>query len=97
MASAPPRRPALLEWRLRRSFYRQVDVAGLAVSRDAIKLQSMSRQLFGTDGVRGRANSEPMTAEIAMRISMAAGRIFNRGDHRHRRRHRQGHAAFRAT
>jgi len=44
----------------------------------------MSRLLFGTDGVRGRANSEPMTAEIAMRIGMAAGEVFNRGDHRHR-------------
>jgi phosphoglucosamine mutase len=44
----------------------------------------MSRSLFGTDGVRGRANSEPMTAEIAMRIGMAAGQVFNRGDHRHR-------------
>jgi phosphoglucosamine mutase len=44
----------------------------------------MSRSLFGTDGVRGRANSEPMTAEIAMRIGMAAGQVFNRGGHRHR-------------
>ena len=44
----------------------------------------MSRHLFGTDGVRGRANSEPMTAEIAMRIGMAAGQVFNRGGHRHR-------------
>ncbi|SEP05935.1 phosphoglucosamine mutase [Rhodospirillales bacterium URHD0017] len=44
----------------------------------------MARQLFGTDGVRGRANSSPMTAEIAMRIGMAAGQVFNRGDHRHR-------------
>jgi len=44
----------------------------------------MSRSLFGTDGVRGRANSEPMTAEIAMRIGMAAGEVFNRGGHRHR-------------
>ena len=44
----------------------------------------MSRRLFGTDGVRGRANSETMTAEIAMRIGMAAGQVFNRGDHRHR-------------
>jgi phosphoglucosamine mutase len=40
--------------------------------------------LFGTDGVRGRANTAPMTAEIAMRIGMAAGLVFNRGDHRHR-------------
>lgn len=44
----------------------------------------MSRLLFGTDGVRGRANSEPMTAETAMRIGMAAGQVFNRGAHRHR-------------
>jgi phosphoglucosamine mutase len=44
----------------------------------------MARSLFGTDGVRGRANSAPMTAEIAMRIGMAAGMVFNRGDHRHR-------------
>ncbi|MFZ5779704.1 MAG: phosphoglucosamine mutase [Pseudomonadota bacterium] len=44
----------------------------------------MSRLLFGTDGVRGRANSDPMTAEIAMRIGMAAGQVFNRGAHRHR-------------
>ena len=44
----------------------------------------MSRHLFGTDGIRGRANSEPMTAEIAMRIGMAAGQVFNRGAHRHR-------------
>ena len=44
----------------------------------------MSRTLFGTDGVRGRANAAPMTAEIAMRIGMAAGQVFNRGGHRHR-------------
>jgi phosphoglucosamine mutase len=44
----------------------------------------MSSSLFGTDGVRGLANSEPMTAEIAMRIGMAAGQVFNRGGHRHR-------------
>lgn len=44
----------------------------------------MSRSLFGTDGVRGRANCEPMTAEIAMRIGMAAGQMFRQGEHRHR-------------
>src|SRR5438552_16555010 len=44
----------------------------------------MARSLFGTDGVRGRANSAPMTAEIAMRIGMAAGTVFNRGDLGHR-------------
>jgi phosphoglucosamine mutase len=44
----------------------------------------MTRSLFGTDGVRGRANSPPMTAEIAMRIGMATGQVFSRGGHRHR-------------
>ncbi|MDO8977456.1 phosphoglucosamine mutase [Reyranella sp.] len=44
----------------------------------------MARSLFGTDGVRGRANSAPMTAEIAMRIGMAAGQVFHRGAHRNR-------------
>ena len=43
----------------------------------------MTRKLFGTDGVRGTANVEPMTAETAMRLGMAAGRHFTRGDHRH--------------
>lgn len=38
----------------------------------------MSRQLFGTDGVRGRANTYPMTAEMAMRLGAAAGRYFRR-------------------
>ncbi|MBL8644964.1 MAG: phosphoglucosamine mutase [Rhodospirillaceae bacterium] len=42
-----------------------------------------SRRLFGTDGVRGLANTEPMTAEIATRIGMAAGHYFRRGEHRH--------------
>ena len=44
----------------------------------------MTRQLFGTDGIRGLANVEPMTAETALRVGMAAGQIFTRGDHRHR-------------
>jgi phosphoglucosamine mutase len=44
----------------------------------------MTRRMFGTDGVRGLANSFPMTPEIAMKIGMAAGRIFTRGEHRHR-------------
>ncbi len=42
------------------------------------------RKYFGTDGIRGRANSSPMTAEIAQKVGMAAGHVFNRGDHRHR-------------
>ncbi len=44
----------------------------------------MSRKYFGTDGIRGKANSTPMTAETALRVGMAAGRYFIRGDHRHR-------------
>ena len=36
----------------------------------------MTRKLFGTDGVRGRANSHPMTAEMALRLGAAAGRFF---------------------
>ncbi len=44
----------------------------------------MTRKLFGTDGVRGTANQEPMTAETALRVGMAVGIQFTRGDHRHR-------------
>ncbi|MDP3898052.1 MAG: phosphoglucosamine mutase [Mesorhizobium sp.] len=44
----------------------------------------MSRRYFGTDGIRGQANSFPMTAEIAMKVGMAAGMSFQRGTHRHR-------------
>lgn len=44
----------------------------------------MSKRYFGTDGIRGRANSFPMTAEIAMKVGMAAGLSFKRGSHRHR-------------
>src|SRR5438874_8636438 len=44
----------------------------------------MTRKLFGTDGIRGLANRFPMTAEIALKTGMAAGRAFTRGEHRHR-------------
>ncbi len=44
----------------------------------------MARKLFGTDGIRGTANLEPMTADVALRVGMAAGREFTRGGHRHR-------------
>jgi phosphoglucosamine mutase len=44
----------------------------------------MTRKYFGTDGIRGTANTEPMTAEIALRVGMAAGAQFIAGDHRHR-------------
>jgi len=44
----------------------------------------MSRKYFGTDGIRGTANKGNMTAETALRVGMAAGRVFRRGEHRHR-------------
>ena len=36
----------------------------------------MTRQYFGTDGVRGRANQFPITAEFALKLGTAAGRYF---------------------
>jgi phosphoglucosamine mutase len=41
------------------------------------------RKLFGTDGIRGTANSEPVTAETALAVAKAAGLEFQRGEHRH--------------
>ncbi len=43
-----------------------------------------ARRLFGTDGIRGTANADPMTAEMALRLGQAAGLMFTRGSHRHR-------------
>ena len=43
------------------------------------------KQLFGTDGVRGTANTYPMTADMALRIGSAVGQYFrqdNKGEHR---------------
>jgi phosphoglucosamine mutase len=44
----------------------------------------MSKQFFGTDGIRGRTNAGVMTAATAMKVGQAAGTRFLRGDHRHR-------------
>jgi len=44
----------------------------------------MTRKYFGTDGIRGRTNQPPMTAEMAQKVGQAAGAHFLRGDHRHR-------------
>jgi phosphoglucosamine mutase len=44
----------------------------------------MTRKFFGTDGIRGTTNAEPMTAQTALAVGMAAGAHFLRGDHRHR-------------
>mgnify|MGYP002714300914 CR=1 FL=1 len=43
----------------------------------------MTRKLFGTDGIRGTANIEPMTAETALKVAMSTAIQFHRGDHRH--------------
>ncbi|MEL7230082.1 MAG: phosphoglucosamine mutase [Pseudomonadota bacterium] len=45
---------------------------------------SKKRKYFGTDGIRGYANKSNMTAETAMRVGMAAGIAFKRGNHKHR-------------
>ncbi|MEN0075338.1 MAG: phosphoglucosamine mutase [Paracraurococcus sp.] len=47
-------------------------------------MTASTRRLFGTDGIRGTANRAPMDAATALRLGQAAGRIFNRGTHRHR-------------
>src|SRR6478609_2568949 len=44
----------------------------------------VKRGYFGTDGIRGRANAHPMTAEVALRVGLAAGKMFRRD---HGRRH----------
>ncbi|MCA6311220.1 phosphoglucosamine mutase [Phenylobacterium sp.] len=42
------------------------------------------RAYFGTDGIRGQANTHPMTAEVALRVGLAAGRLFrSREERRH--------------
>ncbi len=43
----------------------------------------VSKTFFGTDGIRGTANKGIMTAEIALKLGMAAGTLFKRGEHRH--------------
>ncbi len=43
----------------------------------------MSERLFGTDGIRGVANEHPMTAETALRVGRAAGKVFQRNDSTH--------------
>lgn len=40
------------------------------------------RAYFGTDGIRGQANKHPMTAEVALRVGLAAGKLFRSADDR---------------
>lgn len=44
----------------------------------------MTRKYFGTDGVRGQANSGAMSAHMVLRIGLATGNLYRRGAHRHR-------------
>ena len=44
----------------------------------------MTTKLFGTDGIRGTANRGNMTAEVALKVGMAAALQFRNGDHRNR-------------
>lgn len=48
------------------------------------KKDIINRKYFGTDGIRGKANIPPITADIAMKLGMAAGSYFNNGGYRHR-------------
>jgi phosphoglucosamine mutase len=43
----------------------------------------MTRKFFGTDGIRGTANIEPMTPETALKVAMAVGECFHSGAHKH--------------
>src|SRR5258707_3001268 len=38
------------------------------------------KSYFGTDGIRGQANQYPMTAEVALRVGLAAGKLFRSTD-----------------
>src|SRR5712691_2329764 len=44
---------------------------------------AMTRRLFGTDGIRGTANTEPMTPETALKVAMAVGECLHNGTHKH--------------
>src|SRR6476620_4343239 len=44
---------------------------------------AMTRKFFGTDGIRGTANEEPMTPETALKVAMAVGECFHNGTHKH--------------
>ncbi len=45
-------------------------------------MRMSKRSYFGTDGIRGQANKHPMTAEVALRVGLAAGKLFRRDPER---------------
>ncbi len=42
--------------------------------------KGQKRQLFGTDGIRGVANLEPMTSEMALKLGRALAYVFREPD-----------------
>lgn len=44
----------------------------------------MTKKLFGTDGIRGKANAFPITPQTGLQVGIAAGIVFRKGEHRHR-------------
>jgi len=44
----------------------------------------VTRSFFGTDGIRGTANRGNMTADVALKVGQAAGRLFKRTEGVHR-------------
>lgn len=43
----------------------------------------MKKKYFGTDGIRGRANTYPMTADVALKVAMATARVLKRANNGH--------------
>jgi phosphoglucosamine mutase len=50
----------------------------------AAKEERASQRLFGTDGVRGEANTYPMTVEVMVQLGRALAYLIRNGPHRHR-------------
>ena len=54
------------------------DESDLKPSKGSSPPDASSRKLFGTDGIRGVANRDPMTAEMALRLGQAVAQRFRR-------------------
>src|ERR1700722_11021256 len=55
------------------------------ITRDGVAQMSTRRKLFGTDGVRGVANEEPITSETSFKLGRALAYVFRGSQGRHRR------------
>src|SRR5665213_1311815 len=61
--------------------HRRPTIVGMGPRARGYKVKAMSkRSYFGTDGIRGQANQYPMTAEVALRVGLAAGKLFRSAD-----------------